>query len=302
MALSSAQMHIVFAMQPRSEHFRNELDCVELDEQFLSDAMTSLCTAANASRLDHPPKAPVAWLIGHGASATSLLNQPRIQSRLGGLKVLTELGPMAHTATPSVLPCFDDSDSRVRRAAADAVGAFGEAAAVYGSGARLVQSLEDHVPLVREAVAHALGCLGESGVQAVGVALSHRDDDVRGLAATALSIAGPKAARYAHILVGWLKQERAPLRIVAAQALGSIGEVSGCEVALALASQVQADDIDENVLEAAIKALGCFGNAAVPYSDLIAAALDNPNPFVQQAASAALESISGSPRSYADLE
>jgi len=289
-ALRQSHMHIVFALQPQSDHFREELQCIELDKSFLFDAMTALWDDATNAGMDHPPLAPVSWLLENGATAESILCRQRGQSRLGGLKMLGKLGAQAHVAGKQLISSATDDDARIRRASIDAIANIGACAEISEVAPVLAQCLEDRDPHVRDAAANALGRIGESGILAAAAALHSENQDVQGLAARALGIAGASSLPHSHILASWLDKEAVPLRIEAAQALGRMGQKLDPFIISSLAAQAESG-IDDNLREAAIAALGNLGEVATPYCDVIASSLDYPSPFVQEAAATALERI-----------
>lgn len=300
MALRDDHMHIVFAMQPCSEQFREELTCVDLDADFLAEAMQFVC-AGNGKPHCAIPRACVSWLLEQGASAAPLLPSNNVSARLAGLRVLRELGSAAAICVIEVLSCYDDSDSRVRCAVFEAVGSMGGAVrdvvASRGAFRTMKQQQEDF--RVRQAAAHALGRLGNDGLVLAVRALSHKSMEVRALGAQALREGEAAAAPLgADILTCWLDPdsaeattEHAPLRLAAVQALGSMGAAAGNAAIEALARTLS-NDADDNVREAAAVALGQAGNAAMIHMEVIAAALDDDCLFVQRAATAALEAVS----------
>jgi len=289
-ALRGSHMHAVYAMQPESSRFRNEVDCVVLEQMFLDEILQQLfadaASSASSSGLLLPP---LQWLLEHGADPSILLARPpdgTVHGCLAGLRLLADIGPAAAAALPEVIICASDPDSRIRRTAILTMCSFGESAGDSETVQVLLQKLHDCDHLVREAAARAFGCIGQCGVNAAAALLANEDPEVRGLAATALGVAGARAAAYAEILTHWFEHEGPSLRLSAALALGCIGEAAGDAAAAALALRLRLD-ADEHVREASATALGQMGTAASAYLDALAVALDDGDPFVQRAAAIA---------------
>lgn len=310
-ALKASHMHCVFAMQPESERFRDELSCIDLGAEFLRSAMQSLCEDLAAWGHSSPRLAPIAWLLERGAPMEPLL-RPAIHSanvtahRINGLRLLKELGVAASAAVGEVLLCLGDADARVRRAAADVLGSVGEfgdmLASAHGTevdaptgpsmvAAKLARRLKDEDVRVREAAAKALGRQGRAGVDAAAQMLHDQDAEMRGLAAISLEFAATAAVPYAPELVRWLRTEQPALRAVAARALGGMGEAAGNASAQALAEALR-EDPEASVREQAASALGRFGPAGKVHALSLSGALtDDVDPYVQEAAAAALGAL-----------
>jgi HEAT repeat protein len=94
-------------------------------------------------------------------------------------------------AVPALIKALGDSDSAVRRAAAEALGKLGDPQAVPA----LIQALGDSDSAVRRAAAEALGAIGDpQAVPALIQALGDSDWDVRRAAAWALGKLGDPQA------------------------------------------------------------------------------------------------------------
>jgi HEAT repeat protein len=121
----------------------------------------------------------------------------------GGLSVWEAAGPTLEKALA------EDSDPRVRAAAAYALGAFGERAAALAAALRT--ALHDPDPRVRRSAARALGRLGEAAAEAVKDLCELLKDPemlVRRDAVTALGSVGSPTARPAvRPLLDLLKRE-----------------------------------------------------------------------------------------------
>jgi hypothetical protein len=281
-------MHLVFAMQPQSIHFKADIDAYEMDEPFLIEAMAALCKDASSRGADHPFPEPVAWLLEHGAPLDALLPRQHPSRCVAGLKLLATAVPQAHIEPDPIIACATDGDSRIRRAAIETLGCLDSATSVAVT--IVLKSLEDPDPWVREAAADTLGRCGASGIEAAGTALHHTSELVKGLAARALGIAGPQAACYSQTLATWLEHENKSLCMEAIQALGHMRNAVGPDIVMAIALQTRSD-CDDNIRETALKALGHLGQQVAPHIEMVIGALDDPNPFVQEAAARALAAI-----------
>jgi len=302
-ALQGAHMHVVFAMQPASHHFRSELQCVKLEEDVLNEAMAALCADAKAeNRLPH--REAVSWLLEQGASAKALLPACRPNDQLAGLSLLAALGAAAAPAAREVVKCLRDVDARVCQAAAGTLGSIGpEAVVTYP---RIVGKVslcvldQKFKPNVREAAAKALGCFGQHASEHVRALLLDEDSELRELGALAVGAAGRTeeaaavAERHVPILISWLVEDSSaatPLHRTAADALGLLGPRAGSSAAAALEARLLCDG-DDGVRERAAVALGHLGTAAASHLEGLVACLDDRDAFVREAASSALEKIS----------
>jgi len=157
-------------------------------------------------------------------------------------------------AVPALIQALGDSDSAVRRAAAEALGAIGDLQAVPA----LIQALGDwRSENVRCAAAEALGKLGDpQAVPAFIKALGDSDRAVRRAAAEALVKIGTPAV---PAFIKALGDSDRAVRRAAAEALGAIGDPQ------AVPALIQAlGDRGENVRRAAGEALVRIGAPAVP--------------------------------------
>mmetsp|Transcript_63290 Transcript_63290/g.137690 ORF Transcript_63290/g.137690 Transcript_63290/m.137690 type:complete len:389 (+) Transcript_63290:42-1208(+) len=290
-ALRGGHMHSVYAMQPQSDLFRENLRSLQLSPSFLQEAVELLCVDAWASPSDALPREPLSWLIEKGASVMPMLPLEQPNRCLRGLRLLAELGEVALLASPEVLHLVGHKDVRIRRAAIETLDKIRATAAdAPGLPEELERRIQDPDPRTREAAACALGHLGDDGVALAGAMLTHSDPAVRGLAAKALGIAGARAQCYSGSLAAWCQSESPALRAAAADALGEMGEAAGSLAAAALARSIREDE-DDDVREAAAAALGKLAGAAAAEMDALVCALDDGSPFVQRAAAVALERL-----------
>ena len=197
--------------------------------------------------------------------------------RRAAAEALGEIGDAA--AVPGLLAALRDADADVRREAAWALGRIGDAAAVPG----LLAALRDADADVRWAAAAALGRIGDAAaVLGLVAALRDADERVREAAAWALRKIGDAAV--VPGLLAALRDADADVREAAAWALGKIGDAAAVPGLLAALR-----DADADVREAAARALGEIGDAAVVPGLL--AALRDADERVREAAAAALGQI-----------
>ncbi len=156
-------------------------------------------------------------------------------------------GQNRHLAVEPLIAALKDAEWRVRKAAAEALGAIGDARAVEP----LIAALKDEEWDVRAAAAKALGAIGDArAVEPLIAALKDAEWRVRLAAAEALGkIKDPRAV---EPLIAALKERR--LRWSAAESLGKIGDPRAVEPLIAALK----DEVS-NVREAAAQALDHLG-------------------------------------------
>ncbi|CAE8674216.1 unnamed protein product, partial [Polarella glacialis] len=252
-ALRAGRMHAVFAMQPESEQFREELGCIEMTEGFLKEAMRLMCadseesassaastpvgwpkpvvrktplgTAAalawssRGTAATPPAAAAIAWLLEQGAPADELLPESpgaeHLAARLRGLRLLGELGP----ATAALSP---------------------------GACATVAGCLRDPEAKGRRAAADALGRLGPPAAanapraipRMVRLMQTEPDPQTREAVAKALGRMGPQALA-AVGGSGGLGHKDPEVRGLAALAVGEAGEGAECEYGEILVTWLQ---------------------------------------------------------------
>jgi HEAT repeat protein len=177
----------------------------------------------------------------------------------------------------SAAALLDDPSDTVRAAAAEALGAFGDA----GAAGALRKALADKSALVRAAAAGAIGQLGDrTCVPAAIAALDDGDEAVREAAAAALGRLGDPSA--AGALAKALDGSDWRLRRAAAQGLGAFGDAN---TAAALRKALATDPhwcVRGAAAGALGRAAGASGEAA------LTAALADGHWYVRQSARAAL--------------
>ena len=189
----------------------------------------------------------------------------------------------AKQQAPMLADRLSDKSSRVRRAAALALGALGEHSKQYIPS--LVNRLtddrltDDRSPRVRAAMAQALSVLGQHVDPHIHQLLAdrlanHDSSRVRAAAAQALGALGEYAKQHSQSLADRLTNDRSPrVRAAAAQALGALGEYAK-QHSQSLADRLT-NDRSSRVRAAAAQALGALGEYAKQHSQSLADRLTN---------------------------
>ncbi len=189
-------------------------------------------------------------------------------------------------AVPEMILAMDDSESIVRRAAADGLGRLGPGANAAVS--RLARALlEDNDEQTRRDCAAALGAIGDpQGRNALVRALKDSSYDVRGAAVAAVAkLGGPQAV---ETIMPALKDKLRPVRLRAVRSLGSLKARAS---ASALVGMLTAEDNETK--SAVVYALGEIGDPETVQA--LAAAAKNGNPQLRSLVATALGKID-SPR------
>ncbi len=138
----------------------------------------------------------------------------------------------------------------------------------------LLEAMSDDDPLVRAAVAGALGKVSGGHPEAKRLLVEALDDqnrDVRLSAAAGLAHLGDGAADMVPKLIGMLSDKDAMIRAKTASALGGFGGSASEDIITALVAMFA--DTDDYARESAAISLGRIGGIAMPY---LISALDNP--------------------------
>ena len=184
---------------------------------------------------------------------------------------------------PFLVEALRDSQSDVRRIAAETLGAVGKKSVVP----ELFRLMSDPVPALRRTAAAAIKRLGD--VASLVTALRDKQEDVREAAIDALSQIGDEQA--IPELMSGLSDERADVRRIIMQSLRKIGgEQTVPSLIQALA------DSNKDIRLAAVDALGQLDSIDALYSRLrivpgMVKMLDDPDPLIRWAAAAALGKI-----------
>ncbi|HVU89865.1 MAG TPA: HEAT repeat domain-containing protein [Pirellulales bacterium] len=186
------------------------------------------------------------------------------QGRYWATLVLAEMGPAAKDATPALAKLLEDPDPEVRMQAAMALGAIGADAA--SAQASLMAALADKTPAVRYASAFALGqARAADALPALEKAEGGDDAFLAMISGWAVAKIKPDDAsavtKAVELIVAGLKSKDANLREGAAKALLDLNaprETVGPPLMAAL------DDPDPEVQENVARALASLGEAIVP--------------------------------------
>jgi HEAT repeat protein len=152
----------------------------------------------------------------------AMLDDKDAETRGYAIKALAQIGRSSESALPRLIKLLkEDSDKINRFTCTGALGLLGKGNP--GAIEALVGAFNDKDGKVRFAAAKALGELGEPAVPALLETLKSNAGELRSLAVSALGAMGPKAVTAAHSLVPCLDDADEHLRVIAADALRSIG-------------------------------------------------------------------------------
>jgi HEAT repeat protein len=156
------------------------------------------------------------------------LNKPDAAVRRSAAEALYEIcmeaKEKAAAAVPSLLPCLDDPDEKVRTSAEWALGYCGKSA-----DRPLTKCLSDQRRLVRIHAAKAFGNMRRGGCRtkvALRRLLDDEDSEVRSSAAWALSLTGRNDCRSIKALRGMAESQISSDRSSALHARGNIGKTT----------------------------------------------------------------------------
>jgi HEAT repeat protein len=181
------------------------------------------------------------------------------ETRRGAAEELAAFGPRAHAAVPALIEALRDPDVGVRFLAVQALGDIGPEAqaaipALLGidqspiPGARVVV-------LINYGAESALARIGPTAVPALRKALRDPNAPVRGIAARALGEIGPPARESLPDLSALVKDEEWSVRLDAAIGLWTVGRDLHAAVAVLTGFQAGQEGRDEGHYQA-IEALG----------------------------------------------
>ncbi|MBY0407972.1 MAG: HEAT repeat domain-containing protein, partial [Rickettsiales bacterium] len=220
-----------------------------------------------------------AWGRALAPLLTNRLRHGTLEQKRTTLSQVAALGGVVVTESllAELIWCLSsDADAEVRRAAHEALGALGAAAAAPEVLAALMRGLQDNNSEVRSSAWEVLSALGAAAatpevLTALMRGLQDSDSYVRILACDALGRldAAAAAPEVLVALMSGLQDNDAEVRSSACKALGALGAAAATpEVLAALMSGLQ--DNNSEVRRSACKALGALGVAAVT-PDVLAA-------------------------------
>ncbi len=203
-----------------------------------------------------------------------------------------DAGQIWTNAGGTLVKALNDSDERVRRSAAYALGTFGPPG--VGATEYLVKALKDDKPSVRQNAAWAVGKIGEGAKEAVGdlcELLSDKDTLVRRDAAGALGSMGKAGAKAGRPLIDLLKSESDD--VVKKTTLDSLAHIASPEQAGAVGDlEPLLKDTDPEVrMGAAIVFARVGGDAATLALPVLQKALKESDPHTQELVTAALSNL-----------
>ncbi len=179
--------------------------------------------------------------------------------RLQAIRALSNIGPEAKDALPTVTKALRDRDARVRARAAFALG---EIAVDPQVAPPLIAALRDSDRSVCVQAANSLIRIGPAAVPFLAEGLSDQHSRARYWSAYALGMIGPEAKEAVPALTRALKDQERSVHMMAAATLGEIG----CEAGPAVAG-LMADlkDTQQEVRTQAALSLAAIGQPAVPH-------------------------------------
>lgn len=216
-ALEVGQMHVVFALRPRSEAWRASLGWAEGLDQSELDRLLRHHAMGKAGK-QHAREA-IEWLLEEGASLESLCSSEASDVRAAASTLLTTLGDGAAVRAASLLA---SDDWRARTVAAEALGKLPRDAAAPHAEA-LAALLEDESAVARMAAVTSLGRLGVTAAGHCAAALASEKPRVREAAAEALGRLGTAASPHVEALAGLLADSDWQVPTAAANALKRLG-------------------------------------------------------------------------------
>lgn len=284
-ALHHGFMHAVYAMQPESSVFQEQVRPLRLSRGECDNLLQQLTKRAA------PEGESVLWLLDRGGRLSVLDDEACARAA----EALGRAGAGAERHAGFFLARLESKDSHLRRAAVEMIGKA--VPHMLGSldhqvdlfAAAVTGRLRDLDAGVRQAAVEALGFFSEAIVPHLAVLLDDPDLDVRGAAAFGLARVDGAAAPHVATIASWLADSNPMLRRVAAEALGRFRGRAAAH-ADALAERLQDEDAD--VREASAVALGAIG--AIQWCDLLADSLaEDADANVREAAARAFQQLVG---------
>mmetsp|Transcript_46701 Transcript_46701/g.108870 ORF Transcript_46701/g.108870 Transcript_46701/m.108870 type:complete len:459 (-) Transcript_46701:14-1390(-) len=260
-ALEAGQMHVVYALRPRSEAFQESTGAAEIDQEELNRLLKSHAAKAKAQEV-------VAWLLEEGASLETLCAADDSAARSVAVALVSRLDdPVARA-----MELLKNSDWRVRATAADVIAGRTKDASEHIDA--IVQLLEDEMPVVRSSAVAALGRFGAPAASACAKKFLSDNAKAREAAAEAMGKIGPAADDTSIIaLAELLEDSHWQVPSAAANALKKVGAPAAGHVANVLN---KCSDLAQPVAAEALSRIG--GNAA---ADAAAILLTSPKAGVR---------------------
>jgi len=218
-ALQAAQMHVVYALRPRSSAFQDSTGSAELEQSDLDQLLREHATGKWRVRKINADEA-IHWLLEEGASLEALCSHPDVGVRTAGAKIVILSG---EGSTDRVKALLASEDWRARATAAQALGQWPDLKAAEAFAPDLAKLLEDDEALVRMVSVSTLGTLGAAAAQLCAAALGAKRARVREAAAEVLGRIGTSAAPHAGALAELLADTDWQVPTAAATALRRIG-------------------------------------------------------------------------------
>ncbi len=211
--------------------------------------------------------------------------------RLGAIRGLGKLGPVAKSAVPVLLKCLRDKSADVRKATARALPEIKPVEKKVI--AALASRLGDKDMYVRTVAAGALGDVGPAASSAVPSLLTALKDEDWGVVQSAAIALGEIGVSEPSVISGLskaLKSKRAHVQMAAAEALGKMSQVAAPAIPnlIAVISDISAAQVARRNAADTLGAIGPTAKEAIPALKEMAKSRD---PLIREAATAALEKI-----------
>lgn len=204
--------------------------------------------------------------LGHDGEAgiralRATLRHPRVAIRLAALAGLVEAGLDATPAIPAISAALADRNSRVRLAAADALGTLAVIGAIGKHAPMIIPALMilvDDKPELAETAASTLAALGAAAIPTLVAALGSEEESLRIGAAMALALVNDPGLLNPTLLAlrAALQDPLDEVRYWAALALGD----ANAPAVIPDLERAKAAETDERTREAIQEALTRLGN------------------------------------------
>jgi len=315
-ALQTAQMHVVYALRPRSSVFQEDVGSTNLEQSQLDSLLMEHATGKLKAPKTNTKEA-IAWLLDEGASLEALSCHSDFGARAAAASILASLG---HDAGARASALLSSCDSRSRATAAEALGMLPDVTAASSHASAVAKLLEDDEPLVRMAAVTTLGKFGAAAAPPCAEVLFSKQARAREAAAEVMGKIGPAAAPHAGALAELLADNDWQVPTAAANALKRIGvaavpycadvlarcgpmaqapvtealiRLGGTEAAEAAAELLSNEDA--GVRRHAIQVLGAVGGAAAAYTTALSELSSDEDRGVRKSAREVLQKLGARP-------
>mmetsp|Transcript_110922 Transcript_110922/g.312698 ORF Transcript_110922/g.312698 Transcript_110922/m.312698 type:complete len:549 (-) Transcript_110922:246-1892(-) len=254
-SVEAAQMHVVYALRPRSSMFQSDVGAAELEQSEL-DRLLQAHALGKAQAKKAASKEAIKWLLEEGASLEVMCSSADNDVRGAAASILTGGTLEVDDAARRAANLLQAEDWQSKATAAEVFGRIAVEAA-RPHAAALARLLGDEQAIVRMAAVTALARLGaEVAAPPCAAALAACKPRAREAAAEVLGKLGQAAAAYAAQVASLLEDKDWQVPTAAATALKRIGDAAAPHVAEVLAR------CEQTSKAAASEALTRIGGAA----------------------------------------